>query len=78
MSDYVYSANDGMVANTDGGSVFMKPGDVWFADDPFVLSRPELFSATPTVANSTQGRHAPERTPLELVAARAGRTRKLA
>lgn len=65
MTDYVYAANDGMVANNaTGGSVFLRPGDVWFADDPFVQSRPELFSATPTVVHSVDGRHAPDATPL--------------
>jgi len=52
--EYVYSANDGMVQNNvAGGSVFMRPGEVWRADDPFVLARPELFSAVPTVLHST-------------------------
>lgn len=53
---FVYSANDGLVLNeTAGGTVMMHRGDVWRADDPFVLARPELFSATPTVLHSTQG-----------------------
>lgn len=58
---YVYSANDGIVANNvSGGSVYMRVGDVWFGDDPFVLARPELFSAEPVVIHSTTGRQAPE------------------
>lgn len=62
---FVYSNNDGMVQNNvGGGSVFLRPGEVWFADDPFVLARPDLFSATPTVVHSTQGRDAPVPTPV--------------
>lgn len=63
---YVYSANDGMVANNaTGGSVFMRPGEVWLADDPFVKSRPDLFSQTPTVVHSVQGLEQPPPTPLD-------------
>lgn len=62
---YVYANNDGLVANNViGGSVMMRPGDVWFADDPFVLARPELFSATPTVVHSTSGRQSLPATPV--------------
>ena len=51
---YVYSANEGLVANNvTGGSVMMRHGDVWYADDPFVKSRPDLFSATPTKVYGT-------------------------
>jgi len=71
---YVYSANDGMVANNaNGGSVFMRPGDVWFADDPFVASRPDLFSSSPTVVHSTVGRDAPAKTPVEVARPKAKR-----
>lgn len=73
MSDYVYSANDGMVANHDGGTVFMKPGDVWFADDPFVLARPDLFQATPPIVKSTVGRLPAAEAPI--AAPRRGRAR---
>ena len=65
--DYVYSNNDGRVLNNaTGGSVWLRPGDVWYADDPFVLSRPDLFSATPTIVHSTQGREPLPATPVEV------------
>lgn len=64
--EYVYANNDGMVLNNvDGGTVFMKPGDIWFADDPFVLGNPHLFSSTPLRVQSTQGRLPEQPTPLE-------------
>lgn len=54
---YVYANNDGLVLNeVSGGTVMMRPGEVWIADDPFVLARPELFSETPTIVHSTTGR----------------------
>jgi hypothetical protein len=53
---YVYSANEGLVLNeVQGGTVMMRRGEVWRADDPFVLARPDLFSQTPTVLHSTLG-----------------------
>lgn len=80
---FVYAASEGLVQNrVDGGTVMMRRGDVWWADDPFVLSRPELFSATPLTVQSTRGRQHPEPTPLgvpELAEpAHRGRPRKLA
>ena len=66
---YVYANTDGRVANTaSGGAVMLRPGDVWFADDPFVQSRPELFSASPVVVHSTTGRTPVPATPVEAVA----------
>jgi hypothetical protein len=63
---YVYANSDGLVQNNaSGGSVMLRPGDAWWADDPFVLSRPDLFSATPTVVHSTTGRDAPAATAVE-------------
>jgi len=65
---YAYANTDGRVANiASGGNVMLRPGDVWFADDPFVLSRPELFSSTPTIVHSTTGRQPEPATPVELV-----------
>lgn len=62
---YVYANNDGLVLNeSSGGTVMMRPGDVWFADDPFVVSRPDLFSASPTLVHSTQGRQSLPATPV--------------
>lgn len=63
---FVYSANDGVVfSKFSQSSVAMRPNDIWFADDPFVLDRPDLFSSTPLVVHSTQGRVAPPATPVE-------------
>lgn len=64
---YVYANNDGLVLNeASGGTVMMRPGDVWIAADPFVMSRPDLFSATPTVVHSTMGDQRPPATPVEV------------
>lgn len=63
---YVYANTDGLVLNeVHGGSVMLRPGDVWFADDPFVQSRRDLFSATPTHVHSTTGRQPLPATPVE-------------
>lgn len=63
--EFVYSANNGHVAwGPTGSTVHMAPDDIWFADDPFVLARPDLFSSTPQRVHSTQGREALVSTPL--------------
>lgn len=72
---FVYSANEGQVLWTTGSRVPMHVNQVWFADDPFVLARPDLFSATPLVVHSTEGRDAPPHTPLDLAAAGAAEAR---
>lgn len=62
---YVYANTDGRVANTaTGGNVMLRPGEAWFADDPFVQSRLDLFSATPTIVHSTVGRTPVPATPV--------------
>lgn len=68
--EFVFANMDGLVLNHqgDGASVMLRRGDVWFADDPFVVSRPELFSATPLTAYSTAGRTAPAPTPVTVAA----------
>jgi hypothetical protein len=82
--EYVYSVNDGNVTwGPTGSTVKMRPDDVWRADDPFVTSRPDLFSATPLRVHSTQGIQSPPATPivrpaesdpeLEVAAPRRGR-----
>jgi len=73
--EYVFSANDGLVRWSDT-RVSMSPNDVWFADDPFVVARPDLFSTTPLVVHSTQGRQAPPAAPLAAAAAK-GRSRRV-
>jgi hypothetical protein len=63
---YVYANNDGMVLNeVSGGTVMMRPGDVWLATDPFVQSRRDLFSASPTVVHATTGMVSLPATPVE-------------
>lgn len=67
MSDFVYAAvADGgqFVLYAPTGSVMLQRGEPWFADDPFVLARPDLFSSTPPVVRSTTGRLAPEPQPV--------------
>lgn len=72
--EYVYAVGDGMVLNrVAGGTVLLRRGDVWFADDPFVVSRPEMFSTTPPFVNSTVGRSSPEPSPLVVEPAGRGR-----
>lgn len=56
------------VAWRDGGQWLVK-GEAWFADDPFVRDRPELFSAVPPHVRSTTGRTV-EQTPLTQTPAR--------
>lgn len=46
------------------GAVELTRGQVWPADDPFVRARPDLFSSTPLVVESTTGRAAPPPTPV--------------
>lgn len=92
--EFAYSATEGLVLNeVAGGTVTMHVGDVWWADDPFVLARPDLFSSTPPIVHSTIGRGQPATTPLDArvelsvrgvmedvsaLARRTGRPRKLA
>jgi hypothetical protein len=57
--EYVYANNEGDVLHAPTRAVEMHLGDVFDADDPFVLARPDLFSKTPVVVRSTVGR--PER-----------------
>ena len=62
---YVYANNDGMVLNeVSGGTVMMRPGEVWFADDPFVQARPDLFSTSPTIVHATTGQQSLTPTPV--------------
>jgi len=66
---FVYAASDGVVMwgqpPAPKSVVRLTPNEIWYADDPFVQARPDLFSATPLVVHSTQGRDAPERTPVQ-------------
>lgn len=62
--EYVYANFAGTVLYAPTGAVEMGVGDVWFADDPFVAARKDLFSSTPPIVRSTAGREAPPATPL--------------
>lgn len=66
--DYVYvAAGDPLMIvmwGPVGSTITLRLGDTWPADDPFVQARPDLFSAAPTVLQSSDGRPAPEAVPL--------------
>lgn len=71
-SEYVYGASEMFVQWGGAGQVInVHAGSVWFADDPFVIDRPDLFSATPPIVHSTNGRPQPERTALGAAPAKA-------
>jgi hypothetical protein len=36
-----------------GNTIRLEAGQCWAADDPFVLARPELFTATPSIVFRT-------------------------
>lgn len=65
MDQFVFVASPGLLA-WGSHRLMLNLGDAWYADDPLVLDRPELFSATPLEASSTTGRPSPGATPLEL------------
>lgn len=78
MSDFVYAAAGDPISiitwGPTGNAVTIHRGDVWFADDPFVIARPDLFSSTPLIVCSTVGKDSPEPTPLG-ASKRRGRAR---
>jgi hypothetical protein len=76
--EFVFANMDGLVLNHqgDGANVMLHRGDAWFADDPFVVGRPELFSTTPLVVFSTVGRSAPPATALTSPAVDAPKVRR--
>lgn len=68
--EYVFAVSEGLVLNeVDGGTVMMHRGEVWWADDPFVAARPELFSSTPLMVRGTAGQVPPAPTPVVPAAA---------
>lgn len=71
--EFVYSNNDGVVAWGPGSSIRMQVDDIWWADDAFVLDRPDLFSTTPIKPHSSAGRDYPPATPVEPVKRRGKR-----
>ncbi|HWB37486.1 MAG TPA: hypothetical protein VHA75_15830 [Rugosimonospora sp.] len=61
---FVYAASDGLAQWEMGAMVTLHKGETWFADDPFVKARPDLFSSTPTYVRNTMGAEQPTPTPL--------------
>lgn len=45
---YVYAAATCGTNNSDGLSVNLTEGEAWWADDPFVRERPDLFTDEPS------------------------------
>lgn len=52
MSEYVYPTAV-CVVRWQGGRVHLRPDQQWRADDPFVMARPDFFSAVPRAASGT-------------------------
>lgn len=50
---YVYALASTVTANPAGGTIRIREGDVWAADDPLVKSRPDLFSSKPVSVHRT-------------------------
>lgn len=62
---YVYANSDVLVQwGGSGACVTLHRGSVWYADDPFVAGRPELFDRTPPIVHSTVDRDTVAPTPL--------------
>jgi hypothetical protein len=53
--DIVFALMDGISYSQDSAVVTTARGQVWYADDPFVKQRPDIFSATPPVIHNTTG-----------------------
>jgi hypothetical protein len=47
MSNIVYASATCAAATADGIPVTLVEGEPWASDDPFVVARPEFFSASP-------------------------------
>ena len=62
MDTFAFVASPGLVLWGDQ-RIMLNPGNAWYADDPFVLARPGLFSATPIEVSSTTGRPSPQIVP---------------
>jgi hypothetical protein len=71
-TNFVFAASPGLLT-WNGLRIMLNVGNAWYADDPLVLDRPELFSATPIEASSTTGRPPPGATP---IGARDGEQRR--
>lgn len=53
--EYVFALTDGVSSAPDGAVVTTARGQVWAADDPFVVARQDLFSAEPPTVYNTVG-----------------------
>lgn len=69
----VYAAAACSSRNTDGTPVRLIAGEAWWADDPFVLAHPELFSSVPPVIRGTTSQTRP---PVETATAVPGMKRR--
>lgn len=67
MTEYVFALPDNCSVAYGAVGVWIVKDEPWFADDPFVLAHPEMFSATPPRVRSTTGRTV-EQLPLTLAA----------
>lgn len=66
-------ANSTTSVRFDGRIVRLAEGDPWYADDPFVVARPELFSDAPVRVYGVQGVTV---APVEQATARPGEKRR--
>ena len=70
---YAYALEDNIVMwGGAGACVTLRRGDVWFADDAFVVDRSDLFSTEPPVVHSTTGRPQNDAKPLSEKRSRRG------
>lgn len=53
---YAFALPDACMVAWGEHGVWISKDEPWFADDPFVLAHPELFSVTPPHVRSTTGR----------------------
>lgn len=59
--EFAYTLADACSYAWGSGGVWLTKDEPWFADDPFVMAHPELFSATPPRVRSTVGRTVEQR-----------------
>ena len=70
MANYVFGAVQGVFTIEDGGpSISVGIDEVWNADDPAVVARPEFFKDAPTKVQ-TSGLPAPKKAPAKKAAAK--------
>lgn len=69
MAKYVYVLSTGII-RAERGPIVLHDGDVWDADDPFVIERPDLFSEDPPVVHNTRDIPTPKRESYAVTATR--------